>query len=365
MDFPGGGGNGEPFERIRDWSRRTSGTSSCPSRQRRPSTASSSVAITGRSTRRPPSSCAGRRRGDHLHHRGHPGRRRRPGSHPGGAQGHPSGGRGDRAVRHRNAGLPVVVRVVRQTRRDDAPRRARPAARRDAVFLGAIGYPGVPDHVSLWGLLLPLRQGFDQYVNLRPIQLLAGIQGPLRDRGARLTSTCCASARTRRASTAASAVGSSREARRGQRSRPRCSRGSGTERTVRYAFEQAMERDAETASRHEVERPQPLDGLLGRGRRARGPDYPDVVTTHLCMSMPWRPRWSPRPTARCGRREQPVRGHPDRPRRCARGFLGLPASANLNPERRYPSMFEPVHGVGTGHAGRASRTPWRRSGPER
>ena len=53
----------------------------------------------------------------------------------------------------------------------------------DAIYLGAVGFPGVPDHISLRGLLLPIRFGFDQYVNLRPIELLEGIRGPLRDRG--------------------------------------------------------------------------------------------------------------------------------------------------------------------------------------
>src|SRR3981189_105587 len=53
----------------------------------------------------------------------------------------------------------------------------------DAVFLGAVGYPGVPDHVSLWGLLIPLRRGFRQYVNLRPVRLLKGAHSPLAGRG--------------------------------------------------------------------------------------------------------------------------------------------------------------------------------------
>ena len=53
----------------------------------------------------------------------------------------------------------------------------------DAIFLGAVGFPGVPDHVSLWGLLIPLRRRFEQYVNLRPVRLLKGISSPLRDRG--------------------------------------------------------------------------------------------------------------------------------------------------------------------------------------
>lgn len=53
----------------------------------------------------------------------------------------------------------------------------------DKILLGAVGYPGVPDHVSLWGLLLPIRREFRQYVNLRPVRLLRGLRSPLRDRG--------------------------------------------------------------------------------------------------------------------------------------------------------------------------------------
>ena len=93
----------------------------------------------------------------------------------------------------------------------------------DAIYLGAVGFPGVPDHVSLWGLLLPIRQGFDQYVNLRPVKVLDGIPGPLRDKG-RPTSTSYASVRTPRASTRGLGgrfqVGTPQES----RSRHRCSR---------------------------------------------------------------------------------------------------------------------------------------------
>jgi tartrate dehydrogenase/decarboxylase / D-malate dehydrogenase len=55
----------------------------------------------------------------------------------------------------------------------------------DAVLLGAVGWPDVPDHVSLWGLLIPIRRGFQQYVNLRPIKVLDGVPSPLRNAGAR------------------------------------------------------------------------------------------------------------------------------------------------------------------------------------
>ena len=51
----------------------------------------------------------------------------------------------------------------------------------DAIFLGAVGHPSVPDHVSLWGLLIPIRRAFCQYVNLRPVKLLAGIDSPLKN----------------------------------------------------------------------------------------------------------------------------------------------------------------------------------------
>ena len=51
----------------------------------------------------------------------------------------------------------------------------------DAIYLGAVGAPGVPDHISLWGLLLAIRKGFDQYINLRPVKLLRGAPCPLKD----------------------------------------------------------------------------------------------------------------------------------------------------------------------------------------
>src|SRR5256885_4917739 len=53
----------------------------------------------------------------------------------------------------------------------------------ESIFLGAVGFPGVPDHVSLWGLLIPIRRGFRQYVNLRPVRLLKGVKSPLAGRG--------------------------------------------------------------------------------------------------------------------------------------------------------------------------------------
>ncbi len=52
-------------------------------------------------------------------------------------------------------------------------------ADKDAIFLGAVGFPGVPDHISLWGLLIPIRRTFQQYINLRPVRLFEGVRCPL------------------------------------------------------------------------------------------------------------------------------------------------------------------------------------------
>src|ERR1700728_3532175 len=51
----------------------------------------------------------------------------------------------------------------------------------DAIFLGAVGHPSVPDHISLWGLLIPIRRTFEQYVNLRPVRMLKGVESPLKN----------------------------------------------------------------------------------------------------------------------------------------------------------------------------------------
>jgi len=53
----------------------------------------------------------------------------------------------------------------------------------DDIYLGAVGYPGVADHVSLWGLLIPIRRTFEQYINIRPVRLLRGLESPLKNIG--------------------------------------------------------------------------------------------------------------------------------------------------------------------------------------
>ena len=117
--------------------------------------------------------------------------------------------------------LRLELRALRQDRQDDAGRRARPArALYDAIFLGAVGYPGVPDHVSLWGLLIPIRRGFHQYVNLRPVRLLRRRRIAAARPRSPATSISMSCARTTRANIPRSAAGSIRA----PISRWRCSR---------------------------------------------------------------------------------------------------------------------------------------------
>ena len=93
----------------------------------------------------------------------------------------------------------------------------------DSILFGAVGFPPVPDHISLWGLLLPLRQYFDQYINLRPVRLLAAFPARCATR-ARQISISSASARTPRASTPAWAVASTGAWRTKSPCRPACLR---------------------------------------------------------------------------------------------------------------------------------------------
>ncbi len=79
-------------------------------------------------------------------------------------------------------------RLLPVPRRDDAPRRAGGADRFDAIYLGAVGRPDVPDHVTLWGLLLPIRQRFDLYLNVRPCGCCRA-SAPRCGTGAPMTST--------------------------------------------------------------------------------------------------------------------------------------------------------------------------------
>ena len=227
----------------------------------------------------------------------------------------------------------------------------------DTIFLGAVGWPGVPDHISLWGLLIPIRRHFQQYVNIRPVKLLRGMQSPLRgqepgdidfvvvrensegeysDIGGRIHSGTPLDA----------AVQVNYFSR------------VGVERTVRYAFELAR--------------------LLGRGSvvgatKSNGivysmpfwdevfeevaAEYPDVdarlvLIDALAAFFVTRPNTFEVVVASnlFGDILTDIGG-------AVMGSIGVAPAANLNPEREHPSMFEPVHGSAPDIAGRGIANP--------
>ena len=228
--------------------------------------------------------------------------------------------------------------------------------RHDAIYLGAVGFPGVPDHVSLWGLLLPIRIGFDQYVNLRPARLLEGIQGPLRDRGPADIDILCI-----RENTEGEYAGLGGRFHAGAPEEVATQTSlftrRGIERVARYAFDRARERRRRLASATKSNALQYTAVLWDEVVAEVAADYPDVeVTTYHVDALAARFVTAPDTldvvvaSNLFGDILTDLGG-------ALQGSLGLPASANLNPEHLHPSMFEPVHGSAPRRAGQGVANP--------
>jgi tartrate dehydrogenase/decarboxylase/D-malate dehydrogenase len=226
----------------------------------------------------------------------------------------------------------------------------------DAVYLGAVGFPGVADHVSLWGLLLPIRQSFDQYVNLRPIEVLDGIPSPLRDKGPDEIDILCIRENTEGEY---AGLGGRFHVGRPEESAVQTAMFTrrGVERIARYAFDRARERERRLASATKSNALQYTAVMWDEIVAEVGADYPDVeVTPYHVDALAARFVTAPETldvvvgSNLFGDILTDLGG-------ALQGSLGLPASANLNPERRYPSMFEPVHGSAPGRAGQGVANP--------
>jgi tartrate dehydrogenase/decarboxylase/D-malate dehydrogenase len=227
----------------------------------------------------------------------------------------------------------------------------------DAILLGAVGYPGVPDHVSLWGLLLPIRRTFDQYVSLRPVRLLPGIKSPLADRKAEDIDFVVV-----------------RENTEGEYSEIGGRLYNGTEREVvvqetlfskmgvdrilRYAFELAQTR----RGRH-VTSATKSNGIRytmpfwDERFKALSREYHDIRTDQyhidiLCAHFVMHPDWFDVVVGSNLFGDILSDLGP-----AVAGGIGIAPSANINPERRYPSMFEPVHGSAPDIAGKGVANP--------
>ncbi|QHT70723.1 tartrate dehydrogenase [Rhodocytophaga rosea] len=226
----------------------------------------------------------------------------------------------------------------------------------DAIYLGAVGFPGVPDHISLWDLLLKIRKGFDQYVNLRPVQLLEGAPCPLKDVKREDINMIVI-----RENSEGEYAGAGDWLFKGKPEEVVLQTGvfsrKGTERIIRYAFELARKEKKTLTS---ISKGNALNYSMVFWDEVFvevGKQYPDVQTYSYLVDA-----------AAMFFVKQPQRFQivvtsnlfgdilTDLGAAIA-GGMGLAAGANINPERKYPSMFEPVHGSAPDIAGKAIANP--------
>jgi len=225
----------------------------------------------------------------------------------------------------------------------------------DAIFFGAVGAPDVPDHLSLWGLRLPICQGFDQYANVRPARVLPGVTSPLRD-GQDIDWVVI------RENSEGEYSGSGGRVHRGLPEEIATETSvftrHGVERIHRFAFELARKRPRKhltlvtksNAQRHGMVLWDELFYEVGR-------NYPDVETQRVLVDamttlMVLKPRTLDVMVA--------TNLHADVLSDLAAaltGSLGIAPTANLNPERTFPSMFEPIHGSAFDITGKGIANP--------
>ena len=227
----------------------------------------------------------------------------------------------------------------------------------DAIYLGAVGFPGVPDHVSLWGLLLPIRRGFMQYVNLRPVRLLPGLESPLKHRGVADIDMMIV---RENIEGEYSEIGG-----RLYRGRPEEAvfqqavfTRTGCDRVMRYAFEIAKKRErkqitsATKSNGISISMPYWDERFAAMAKQYPGVKANQFLIDIFCAHIVRHPDWFDVIVASNLFGDilsdlAPAVG----------GGMGITPGANINPEHEYPSMFEPVHGSAPDIAGKGIANP--------
>jgi len=226
----------------------------------------------------------------------------------------------------------------------------------DSILLGAVGWPGVPDHVSLWGLLIPLRRELRQYVNLRPTRLLPGIRTPLADRTAKDIDLVIVRENNEGeySSIGGRAYGGTDDEFVVQES---IFTRKGVDRVQRYAFELARKRRGHLTSATKSNGIAVTMPYWDERFAANAASYPDVRTAQfhidiLAAHFVQKPDFFDVVVA------SNLFGDilSDLGAAIA-GSIGLAPAGNINPEKEYPSMFEPVHGSAPDIAGKALANP--------
>jgi tartrate dehydrogenase/decarboxylase / D-malate dehydrogenase len=226
----------------------------------------------------------------------------------------------------------------------------------DAIYLGAVGFPGVPDHISLWDLLLIIRKEFDQYVNIRPVKLLEGAYCPLSEVKREDIDMLFI-----RENTEGEYSGAGDWLFKGKENEVVLQNGvfsrKGTERIIRYAFETAKKQGRSLTSISKANALNYSMVFWDQVFEEMSEEYPEVETSSYlvdaaAMLMISDPK----------RFEVVVTSNlfgdilTDVGAAIA-GGIGLAAGANVNPERAFPSMFEPVHGSAPDIAGQGIGNP--------
>ncbi len=227
----------------------------------------------------------------------------------------------------------------------------------DAILLGAVGDPRVPDHVSLWGLLLPIRRGFDQYVNLRPVRLLPGIESPLAGRRPEEIDFVVVRENTEGEYSEIGGrlfAGTDLEVVVQETVFTR----RGVDRVITFAFELALQRPdkhlTSATKSNGIKHTMPFwdERFEAIGRKyvdvRQDKFHIDILAAHFVQHPDW---------------FDVVVGSnlfgdilSDLGPAVA-GGIGIAPSANLNVDRKYPSMFEPVHGSAPDIAGKGIANP--------
>ncbi len=230
---------------------------------------------------------------------------------------------------------------------------------KDAIYFGAVGWPGVPDHVSLWGLRLAICQGFDQYACVRPVRLLPGVPSPLRDATPERIDWVVV--RENSEGEYAGIGGrnlSSRGPDREVALQTALFTAQGCERIIRYAFELARTRKRQKVTSVTKSNAQQYAMVLWDETFERvKAEYPDVETEQWLVDA-MAARFVLRPETLEVVVGSNLFGDILSDLGSAiGGSLGIAASANIDPERRFPSMFEPVHGSAPDIAGQGIANP--------
>src|SRR4051794_25425537 len=227
----------------------------------------------------------------------------------------------------------------------------------DAIYFGAVGDPHIPDHITLWGLRLAICQGFDQYANVRPTRILPGIASPLRHVNAGDLDWAIV-----RENSEGEYAGHGGRSHKGLPEEVATETAiftrAGIERIMRFAYDLACSRPRKLLTVVTKSNAQRNGMVLWDEIAAEvGRDYPEVTTDKMLVDAV---------TTRMVRKPQTLdvlvatNLHADILSDLAAalaGSLGIAPTANLNPERRFPSMFEPIHGSAFDITGKGIANP--------